>query len=145
MPPLMVTALLAGSVWWFTPEADLGSPSPVWAVMAIALTVTGLISVLLGVLAVKLSGTTVDPTRPQRASVLVTTGIYRFSRNPMYLGFLLWLLGWSAWLQQPLGVVVGGVLLAYLNRFQIAPEERALRVRFGQAFSDYCARTRRWL
>lgn len=88
--------------------------------------------------------TTADPMRPERASALVDTGVFRWTRNPMYLGFVVVLLGvalrFDAWTSLP-----GPVLLAaWLQRFQIRPEERILRERFGRDFDTYCRRVPRW-
>ena len=89
--------------------------------------------------------TTPNPMRPERASTLVTGGPYRFTRNPMYLGWLPVLLGWAIALQSPASLLVVPLFAAYLTRFQILPEERALRAKFGAAFDAYAARVPRWL
>ncbi|MCL2160469.1 MAG: isoprenylcysteine carboxylmethyltransferase family protein [Betaproteobacteria bacterium] len=88
--------------------------------------------------------TSLSPTMPSKASSLVTTGIYGYTRNPMYLGGLVMLSAGalvlaklSAWFFLPLFVM-------YLTRFQIIPEERVLRARFGAEFDDYTRRVRRW-
>jgi protein-S-isoprenylcysteine O-methyltransferase Ste14 len=82
---------------------------------------------------------------PDRASALISSGIYRWSRNPMYFGMALLLLGVAAW-----GSTLAGYLLVlafcwFLTRFQIIPEERALLAAFGQEFAQYMARVRRWI
>ena len=91
------------------------------------------------------SRTTINPVHPERARRLVTGGIYRVSRNPMYLSLLLLLAAyalrldaWAAWLG-PLG------FWAYVTRFQILPEERVLADKFGPDYRRYRERTRRWL
>ena len=89
--------------------------------------------------------TTVNPLRPQRSSVLVTGGLYRISRNPMYLGMLLLLFGWCVYLANPLALAVLPLFVFTINRLQIQPEERILRQLFGQPYLDYCQRVRRWL
>ena len=88
--------------------------------------------------------TTVDPTKPQSASHLVTTGIYRFTRNPMYLGMLLLLLAFGMHLGNAFNTLLAAGYVAYMNRFQIGPEERHLAVVFGNQFKQYCLQTRRW-
>jgi len=82
---------------------------------------------------------------PQSASALVVSGIYRFTRNPMYVGFLFVLLGWAVWLSNGLSFLFLPAFVLYMNRFQIQPEERALHARFGQEFVAYTSRVRRWL
>ena len=79
-------------------------------------------------------------------ATVVTTGVYRFTRNPMYVGLTLVLAGWCVGLGTAVGLVVTvPLLVAYLTRFQIVPEERALARHFGEPFADYRARVRRWL
>jgi len=88
--------------------------------------------------------TTVSPTKPQHTSHLVTCGVYRLSRNPMYLGLLCWLLAWGCYLGG-IWVWLGPIMLVvWLTRFQIMPEERLLRARFGDEYARYCLRVRRW-
>jgi protein-S-isoprenylcysteine O-methyltransferase Ste14 len=82
---------------------------------------------------------------PQQSSSLVATGIYRFSRNPMYPGFLLALLGWSVYLANWIAALLLPVFVVYMNRFQIQPEGRALLQKFGAQFSEYAAAVRRSL
>lgn len=89
--------------------------------------------------------TTISPFTPNNTRTLVITGIYRFSRNPMYLSFVCYLAAFSLWLANPFAVVVIAVFVAYLTHFQIVPEERILQAKFGQTYRDYQAKVRRWL
>ena len=82
---------------------------------------------------------------PGAASSLVTSGIYRFSRNPMYLGFALALLAVAVYLAHPVAPAVLIGFVVYINRFQVEPEERALKAIFGDTFAEYAARVRRWI
>lgn len=91
------------------------------------------------------AGTTVSPVQIDRASALVTTGIYRITRNPMYVSLTMLLCAWTAWLGRPLGVLGPVAFVAFVTRFQIVPEERALSARFGAAYEAYGQRVRRWL
>jgi protein-S-isoprenylcysteine O-methyltransferase Ste14 len=75
----------------------------------------------------------------------VISGIYKLSRNPMYLGFLLVLVGWAVFLSNALAFVFVPAFIFYMNRFQIDPEEKALVGKFGQEFVDYKSRVRQWL
>lgn len=93
----------------------------------------------------RLANTTVHPNFPERASKLVTTGIYRYTRNPMYLAMLLALLAWSFWLAQPLPLAGPVLFRWYITRFQIEPEEQVLRDLFGKSFVRYCSEVPRWL
>ncbi len=87
-----------------------------------------------------------NPTKPDQASVLITAGIYGISRNPMYLGFLALLIGWSLYLANAVALILVPIgFVAYMNRFQIAAEERALKALFGDEYVSYARRVRRWL
>ena len=113
------------------------------------------IGVLLGLvgLAVNVAGlqafrrhrTTVNPLQPGRATELVCDGIFRWTRNPMYLGMVVMLAGWAVYLANGLAFVGPVMLFAWLTRFQILPEERALRHKFPGAFDNYARRVGRWL
>jgi protein-S-isoprenylcysteine O-methyltransferase Ste14 len=89
--------------------------------------------------------TTIDPRKPERTRALVTGGVYRFSRNPIYLGDTVLLLAWALYLANPLAFAIVPAFVAWMNAFQIAAEERFLRARFGAAYHEYGARVRRWL
>ncbi|HEV8366930.1 MAG TPA: isoprenylcysteine carboxylmethyltransferase family protein, partial [Pyrinomonadaceae bacterium] len=75
----------------------------------------------------------------------VSTGVYRFTRNPMYLGLLLTLLGWAAFLSNPASLLFVPIFVLYINRFQIKPEEQVLSSLFGAEYMAYKSRVRRWL
>ncbi len=100
---------------------------------------------LLGLIAFHKSRTTINPLRPERTSALVTGGIYRITRNPMYVGMALLLLAWAVYLSALLPLIGVPVFMLYITCFQIRPEERVLRGIFGEEFLRYEARARRWL
>ena len=114
-------------------------------VIAALLAFLGAAISLAGVVAFRRHQTTVNPMAPETATTIVSTGPYRFTRNPMYVGFVMGLMGWAVFLSN-LGavlMVLGCVL--YLTQFQIKPEERTLLQRFGPRFADYMASVHRWL
>ena len=113
--------------------------------LAILILVAGAIIAFAGVYAFKKAQTTVNPMTPDAASSLVNSGICQITRNPMYLGFLLTLLAFAVYLQQPLALVWCLVFTWYMTSFQIKPEEHMLHQLFGQAYIDYCQQVRRWL
>ena len=88
--------------------------------------------------------TTVDPRQPSKASALVTDGMYKFSRNPMYLAMLLLLLAFGLKLGNAFNTVTAALFVTYMNRFQIVPEETILTKTFGKAYQQYCSQVRRW-
>lgn len=90
------------------------------------------------------AGTTIDPGVPSRTSDLVVSGVYRFTRNPMYLSMLILLLAWGLWLGNAFNVLLASGFVGYMNRFQIGPEERELSRIFGKRYGNYCLKVRRW-
>jgi protein-S-isoprenylcysteine O-methyltransferase Ste14 len=146
VPPLIVVAIAALLMWAVakaTPRLTL--PYPGRVLVASALLVSGIAIMLMGVLAFRKASTTVDPRFPENASHIVSSGIYRFTRNPMYLGMLVVLMAWMASLSN-VGTIVGPVLFAlYITRWQIVPEERVLAEKFGAEYEVYCKAVRRWL
>jgi protein-S-isoprenylcysteine O-methyltransferase Ste14 len=113
--------------------------------LALAFAAGGIAIAILGVAEFRRAATTVDPRVPERSASLVVGGVYRYSRNPMYLGMLLVLLGWACYLGSALALAFLPVFVSYMNRFQIAPEERHMRAKFGHSYAQYTARVRRWI
>ena len=124
------------------PPLHFDVPAHTW--LAVVLVSTGFVTGISGVVTFRKAKTTVDPMKPH-ASSLVTWGVYAISRNPMYLGGLIMLLGWAIFLSNALAFLFLPVYVLYINRFQIAPEERVLTSLFGETYAAYQARTRRWL
>ncbi|MEM6818962.1 MAG: isoprenylcysteine carboxylmethyltransferase family protein [Pseudomonadota bacterium] len=114
-------------------------------ILAFSLVVAGLMIAFTGVAQFRKHRTTVNPLQPEKASSLVTDGIFKWTRNPMYLGLLMILLAWAVWLGNGTTILIGLCLVPLLNKLQIIPEETALLEKFGQPFQDYLNRTRRWL
>jgi protein-S-isoprenylcysteine O-methyltransferase Ste14 len=112
---------------------------------AAAFAAVGIAFNIAGFRSIQRAGSTIDPTRPAAASALVVGGPFRFSRNPMYVGLTSMLLALAAWLQSPWAFAGPVVFALYLTHWQIVPEERALRAKFGAAFNEYEAQVRRWL
>lgn len=141
IPPPVLLLALAAIVW--------ALPGSTYSLTHIAL---GLPLVMLGLslnawpkALFRHVGTSVNPLHPERSSVLVTSGLYRYSRNPMYLGYALALLGWVICQGQPLGVVMVAFFVGYVTVFQILPEERHLSVRFPAEYAAYKRAVRRWV
>lgn len=146
IPPAALV-LLAGLAMWFvsTVAPSFSWQMPYQQAVAFVLAIAGAIVAVLGVASFLRAGTTLNPTKPQATSALVNTGIYRFSRNPMYLGFLLALIGWALFLANLLALILVPAFVMYMNRFQITPEERALAAMFGIEFTSYKQKVRRWV
>lgn len=146
IPPVALALLIALAMWGAPavfPSADL--PLAVRAFIGIVCGVAGMAVILAGIVSIRRARTTINPTKPDSASTLVTSGIYRHTRNPMYLGVVFALVGWAAFLANALALVGAFAFAAYMNRFQIAPEERALAAIFGAEYAAYTSRVRRWL
>ncbi|MBU2997429.1 isoprenylcysteine carboxylmethyltransferase family protein [Cellulophaga baltica] len=88
--------------------------------------------------------TTINPKKLNGASTLVISGLYKYSRNPMYLGILLFLLAWSLYLSNAFNILLVAGFVSYMNKFQITPEETALEKLFGKEYKFYKKSVRRW-
>jgi len=146
IPPPVVALIVAAAMWMNSVSGPrLSLPFEMRVAFAIAIAAVGIVFDLSALLAFRRAKTTINPLKPGRTSTLVTVGIYRVSRNPMYVGLVCFLLGWAAYLAA-LWPLAGPLLfILYLNRFQIEPEERILARRFGDDFTAYRERVRRWL
>ncbi|RJG03453.1 methyltransferase family protein [Noviherbaspirillum sedimenti] len=129
-------AQLAPGWRWSWPHSDT---------LGAGVAMLGAILDMLGIMAFRRAKTTVNPLKPSNASSIVQSGIYRHTRNPMYLGMLFVLLGFALYLAHPLAFLLLPVFIAYLTRFQILPEERILATKFGAEYTDYASRVRRWV
>ena len=146
IPPPLIAAVSAGIMYGVaTLLPVLALPPSLRVGTALALAVAGASLDLTGLTAFRRVKTTINPMAPHRSSSVVSTGVYRFTRNPMYLGLVCLLLAWAVYLSSAWALLVVPFFIAYITRFQIKPEERVLAARFGSAYVDYCARVRRWL
>jgi len=146
IPPVAIGLLAMALMWfasWLVPA--LGFPLPGHRVLAGSVAVACAVISGMGVVLFRLANPTVNPMKPESSSALVQSGIYRITRNPMYLGFFLVLAGWALYLSNILAFCVLPLFITYMNRFQIEPEERALRNLFGHEFVAYESRVRRWI
>jgi AraC family transcriptional regulator, transcriptional activator FtrA len=146
VPPVAL-AVIAAALMWCARSAtpDLDFPFASNLMFPVGLALLGALTCLAGVVAFRRAKTTVNPMKPDTTSSLVVSGIYRYTRNPMYLGFLLFLMAWAAALSNVLALVSLPAFVLYVNRFQMVPEERMLASRFGQDYAEYRARVWRGL
>jgi protein-S-isoprenylcysteine O-methyltransferase Ste14 len=119
-----------------------GSPR---VVLVLLLAAAAVAVVALGITEFRRARTTVNPLRPEQASAMVQSGVYRYTRNPMYLGMLLALGAWCTWLGHPLNLALLALFVPAMNKLQIEREEHALAQRFPAEFADYRHRVRRWI
>lgn len=113
--------------------------------LTVSLVTIGCVFCIAGLVSFRLASTTVNPSKPEQATNLVTSGVYRFSHNPMYVGFVFILLGWGIWLSSLWALLCVTGFIAYLTLFQIIPEERALTRLFGEDYTQYKNKVKRWL
>ncbi|WP_417552989.1 methyltransferase family protein [Marinomonas fungiae] len=144
IPPALSFAMVALLMWSSAscfPAWELG-----WFMCSLGWLafIAGGVCCLLGLFEFLIHKTTADPRDPHQSSTLVCRGIYAYSRNPMYLGFVLLLASLMLWLGSPLLVFYIVAFIWFLTRYQIEPEERILRYRFGQTYQDYLYRVPRW-
>lgn len=146
VPPVVLVVIVAAGMWALSrilPDASIAIPAAGWLASVAAL--AGVAIAALGVLAFRTAGTTVDPRVPEQSESLVVSGVYRYSRNPMYVGFLLVLCAWGLWLGNLPALLFLPAFVLYMNRFQIVPEERFMADKFGEDYTSYCAKVRRWV
>ena len=146
IPPPLVMLLYMVTVFGFDKIMPFNLFYLPWLtyVSIISLVTFGGVVALWGVKEFKEAKTTVNPLKPESSSSLVSSGIYQYTRNPMYLGLLLILLSAVVYTQHPLGLVSAMGFVAYMNRFQIEPEEKMLVKLFGDEFVDYSNQVKRW-
>jgi protein-S-isoprenylcysteine O-methyltransferase Ste14 len=146
IPPPVVALLIAVAMWglaFIAPLMEVPTLFRVWVAVAIAL--AGAAFSFSGIMSFRRARTTVNPMKPEAASSLVSSGIYRVTRNPMYVGLLFVLVAWAAFLSSAWSLLGPLAFFLYIGRFQITPEERVLSELFGAEYSGYKAKVRRWL
>jgi len=146
IPPVAVMLVTAAAMWAVTHVVpSVNAARPARLAVAVPLALAGLLVALAGVREFRRARTTLHPQKPEATSSVVRSGIYSRSRNPMYLGMLLVLVAWGAWLANFASLALAAALVPYLNRFQIEPEERAMARNFGADYAEYLRKVRRWL
>ena len=144
--PPPVVALAMAFLMWNTSVWSATAAPPAWRMSVVAaLVALGALCDLSGLWAFYRARTTVNPMKPGAVSALVTNGIYRWTRNPMYVGLCLFLSAAAVYLWSPWALMGPVAFVAYINRFQIAPEERVMHERYGETYEAYCQRVRRWV
>ena len=145
--PPPVVALVFGLTMWLASRvvAPVDVPFAARWGTVVALACIGVAFGSAAMLSFVRAKTTMNPTKPNATSSLVTGGVFRLTRNPMYLSLLLYLLAWAAYLSSWLALLLVPVFVLYINELQIKPEERALSTLFGAEYASYAARVRRWL
>lgn len=146
IPPPLLAFMFALIMWGISNIESLGPiESALTGPLSLMVLVMGLATNIAAVASFRSADTTINPMRPNNAARLVNGGIYRLSRNPMYLGVLLMLSSWAIWLGSPVCLAVLFFFVWYITKFQIVPEERALAELFPEPFETYRLTVRRWI
>lgn len=144
-PPVqgIITAIIMWGVALAIPQ--LSVPFRGSFLLMLALIAVGFIIEVIAIFMFMRAKTTVNPLAPQKTQKLVISGLYKYSRNPMYLGLCFMLLGYAVWLANPISTLVLFGFVWWITEFQIKPEEEVLREKFGQDYLDYQSQVGRWL
>ena len=145
VPPILVFLVFAGAMYLLAEVLPVGNFQFFgrhWLLWG--LTGMGLLFGLLAIIQFLRKGASLNPHHPERGSILVVGGVYDLSRNPMYLGLLLVLLAWGLYLGNAFNTLTAALFVAYMNRYQIRPEERVLEAKYGAAYRQYCTLVRLW-
>ena len=146
IPPPVVAIAAGGAMKLYAHTGQIAiDTSPILAEVGIRLAQLSAVVALLALASLVFARTTINPLDPSRASALVTGGIFRITRNPLYLSMLLLLVAYAIRLDSWLEWLGPALFAGYVTRFQIIPEERFLTAKFGDTFLTYKRRTRRWL
>ena len=146
VPPVAVWLICAGIMWLLQRTVTDAAYALRYAtIISVSIAIVGLCIGIAGVLAFRRHRTTVNPTKPHKATAVVRSGIYRRTRNPMYLGLAVALLAWAVFLQNWAALTMLPAFVVYMTELQIKSEERVLLANFGSRYSDYMNSVRRWL
>jgi protein-S-isoprenylcysteine O-methyltransferase Ste14 len=145
IPPPLVALIVAVLMWWATRDATpLDVPTALhWALILACVAAAAVMP--LGLREFAKVKTTFNPIKIDEASALVTGGVFGLTRNPMYVGMAALLLAWAVYLAVPWALVGPLAFVAFITRFQIMPEERVMRAKFGATYEEYAKRVRRWI
>ncbi|XHP72323.1 hypothetical protein KCTC52924_00044 [Arenibacter antarcticus] len=145
MPPLIVAFLFAGLMFVLAKYLPVGNFDFFGrSYLMLTLCLLALFIGLISLVQFYRSRTTINPSAPSKVSKLVTGGLYKYSRNPMYLALLLLLLAWGLHLGNAFNTLLAAGFVYYMNIFQIIPEEEVLFQKFTKEYQKYCVLVRRW-
>ena len=146
IPPPVVLLVVGIAMWMLARETRVIAVDPALRiVLSLGVTVLGVVIVTAALRRFHRASTTVSPIKPQATTSLVTSGIFGYTRNPMYVGLACVLIGWAFFLAAPWTLLGPVAFVLYITRFQIIPEERVLAGKFGDEFAAYASKVRRWL
>ncbi|MCB1948129.1 isoprenylcysteine carboxylmethyltransferase family protein [Nitrosomonas sp.] len=146
IPPALIWIVFAAAMWVLSVSVPvlLLKTEPHF-VLPLILIAIGVIIITSCAVIFMCQKTTLNPMKPELTTTLIKTGLYQYSRNPIYLGFVIMLTGWGLYLNNAPGLILVVGFIYYMNRFQIEPEEESLSRIFGTEFELYKRTVRRWL
>ena len=144
IPPPLVVLILVISTFFSSKKIDL-IQIPFQSIISIFILSIGILILLNPVLKFKKSKTTINPIKFKKVNKLVTSGIYKYSRNPMYLGLLMIVISSSIFYLNIYSILTPLFFYLWINRFQIKREEVFLTEKFGEDYLSYKKKTRRWI
>jgi len=146
IPPPLIALIFSVLMWGVS---LLSNHAPLESAVVVPLSVliflAGLAINISAAISFRKANTTMNPRKPKKATNLVDTGVYNLSRNPMYLGLLFILIGWTIWLGSVFNIAILLLFIWYITIFQIVPEEKVLEVLFAEEFESYRSKVRRWI
>lgn len=145
IPPPVILLISGIAIWLFKNIAPLPIPYSIRAILGTLFIIFGFGLDLVGLLEFRKFQTTMNPLKPENASKIVQTGIYSKTRNPMYLGMVFVLIGWSIISKASFGILIIPMFIKYIETFQIKPEEEILSSQFGAEYDNYLKKTARWI
>lgn len=141
IPPPIVTIITLTIIYLFDlKEYNLNND-----VITVVILFIGIIFILSAVIQFVNRKTTVNPTKPYKTTSLVITGVYKITRNLMYLGMLLIIISFAFYKASIISLILIPFFIFYINKFQIEPEEFEMRKKFGKEYEDYCKKVDRWI
>ena len=145
VPPLIITLIFGFLMWTVSILISFNYGHYFFKSASCLVFLVGLVIALVAVLKFRKEDTTVDPRDPTKSERLVVTGVYRYTRNPMYLSFLLFLVSYGLFLGNLANLISLLLFILYMNLYQIKPEEKILLAKFQSSYRVYMQTVRRWL
>ena len=146
IPPPLLALILAVLMWAISKMGHFASIElEVITPLSIFVLVVGFAIDISAVISFRMANTTINPLKPEKTRQLVKVGIYKKTRNPMYVGLFLILCSWALWLGNYFAFPILFFFVWYMTKFQIIPEEQMLKALFPEDFESYQLTVRRWI
>ena len=144
IPPPVLVLILVSSNYFSSKKIDL-IHLPNQDLISIIILLIGILILINPIFKFIKSKTTIDPIKFKKVNKLIISGIYKYSRNPMYLGLLMIVISTSIFFLNIFSITTPLLFYCWINRFQIKREEIFLTEKFGEEYMSYKTKTRRWI